>query len=105
MPNRRSDATAYTLLSNASATGSDVSIPGGEYHFMVEGSVGASTVSLQIKTPNGSYTDVQVFTGSVVKFTALPGNQSGIALPACTVRCALTGGTPSAIYAYLVGLG
>lgn len=102
---RRADDTQYTLLSNASATGAAVPIKGGEYHFMVEGTVGATTASLQIQTPNGTWTDVQVFTGSVVKFTVLPGNQSGIDLPACNVRCALTGGTPSAIFAYLVGLG
>ncbi len=105
MPIRRADDTLYTLLSSGSASGSAVQIKGGEYHFMVEGTVGSSTISLQIQTPNGSWTDVQVFTGSVVKFTTLPGNQSGISLPAGNVRCACTGGTPSAIYAYLVGLG
>lgn len=102
---RRADDQQYALLSNGSATGAAVSIKGGEYHFMVEGTAGGTTASLQIQTPNGSWTDVQVFTGSVVKFTTLPGNQSGIDLPACNVRCALTGGTPSGIYAYLVGLG
>lgn len=105
MPIRRADDSQYTLLSNANATGSAVPIKGGEYHFMVEGTAGGTTASLQIQTPNGSWTDVQVFTGSVVKFTTLPGNQSGIDLPACNVRCALTGGTPSAIYAYLIGIG
>jgi hypothetical protein len=49
--------------------------------------------------------DVQVFTGSIVKFTTLPANQSDIGLPAGNVRCALTGGTPSGINSYLVGLG
>lgn len=102
---RRADDLQYTLLSNGSATGSATAIKGGEYHFMVEGTAGGTTASLQIQTPNGAWTDVQVFTGSVVKFTTLPGNQSGIDLPACNVRVALVGGTPSAIYAYLVGLG
>ncbi len=102
---RRADDTLYTLASNASASGSPVAIRGGEYHFMVEGTAGGSTLSLQIQTPNGTWTDVQVFTNSVVKFTALPGNQSGIDLPACNVRLAATGGSPSAVYAYLVGLG
>lgn len=105
MPIRRCDDQQYTLLTNGSATGSAVPIRGGEYHFMVEGTAGGSTLSLQIQTPNGTWTDVQVFTGSVVKFTTLPANQSGIDLPAGNVRVACTGGTPSAIYAYLVGLG
>lgn len=105
MPIRRADDTTYTLLSAASATGAAVAIKGGEYHFMIDGTVGGTTASLQIQTPGGAWTDVQVFTGAVVKFTTLPANQSGIQLPAGNVRCALTGGTPSAINASLVGLG
>lgn len=105
MPIRRCDDTAYTLANGASATGSPIGIKGGEYMFTCEGTVAASTISLQVQTVNGAWTDVQVFTGGVVKFTALPGNQTGIALPACNVRMAATGGTPSALYAYLIGLG
>ena len=102
---RRADDAQYALLAAGSATGAAVAIKGGEYHFMVDGTAGGTTASLQIQTPSGAWTDVQVFTGSVVKFTTLPGNQSGIDLPACNVRCALAGGTPSGINAYLVGLG
>jgi len=111
MPIRRADDQVYTLASGASSTatgansGNGVSVPGGEYQFMVDGTVGSSTISLQIKSPSGVWMDVQVFTGSVVKFTTLPGNQSAIDLPAGLVRCACTGGTPSGINAYLVGLG
>lgn len=105
MPIRRADDSAYTLLTAGSATGSAVPIKGGEYQFMVDGTVGSSTISLQIQSPSGAWMDVQVFTGSVVKFTTLPGNQSAIDLPAGNVRCACTGGTPSGINAYLVGLG
>ena len=106
MPIRRADDQSYVLASNLAASGSAVSIPGGEYHFMVTGTVGGSTISLQIQLPDGTtWTDVQVFTGSIVKFTTLPSNQSGIDLPACRVRMAATGGAPSGIYAYLVGLG
>lgn len=105
MPIRRCDDNTYTLVNGASATGSPVGIKGGEYLFTCEGTVGASTISLQVQTIAGSWTDVQVFTGGVVKFTTLPGNQTGIALPACSVRCAMTGGTPSGISAYLIGLG
>lgn len=102
---RRADDTAYTLLAAGSATGAAVAIKGGEYHFMVDGTASGSTISLQVQTPGGQWSDVQVFTGSVVKFTTLPANQSGIDLPACNVRCACTGGTPSGINAALYGLG
>lgn len=105
MPIRRCDDNAYTLLSNGSASGSAVRINGGEYHFLVEGTVGSSTISLQVQSPSGVWSDVQIFAGSIVKFTTLPGNQSGIDLPAGNVRCACTGGTPSGINAYLIGLG
>ena len=102
---RRCDDQQYPLLVGGNTTGAAVAIKGGEYHFMVDGTPGASTVSLQMQTPSGAWTDVQVFTGAVIKFTTLPGNQSGVDLPACNVRCACTGGSPTGINAYLVGLG
>ena len=102
---RRADDVQYTLLSNASATGSAVPIKGGEYIFTAEGTAGGTTASLQIQSPNGTWTDVTVFSGSGVKSATLPYSQTLIDLPACNVRCALTGGTPAAIYAYLIGLG
>jgi len=105
MPTNRCDSLAYTLASNLSATGTAVQIPGGEYMFLVEGTPSGATISLQIQSPNGTWADVQVFTGAVVKFTALPGNQTGIDLPAGNVRMAATGGTPTGLYAYLIGLG
>lgn len=102
---RRADDITYTLLSNGSATGAAVQIKGGEYLFTAEGTPSGGTISLQIQTPNGAWTDVQVFTGSIVKFTTLPANQAMISLPACNVRCACTGGTPTGIYAFLIGCG
>lgn len=105
MPIRRADDNTYTLLAAGSATGAAVPIKGGEYHFMFDGTISGATVSLQVQTPSGIWTDVQVFTGAVVKFTTSPGNQSGIDLPAGNVRVAMTGGTPSGINASLVGLG
>lgn len=105
MPVRRSDDIAYTLASNASANGAAVQIKGGEYEFFVEGTVGGSIVSLQVQSPNGSWIDVSVYSGSVVKATALPFSQTGIDLVAGNVRMAATGGTPSGLYASLVGLG
>lgn len=105
MPIRRADDISYPLLVAGSATGSAVAIRGGEYQFMVDGTAGGATISLQLQSPSGAWMDAQVFTGSVVKFTTLPGNQTGIDLPAGNVRCYITGGTPSGINAYLVGLG
>lgn len=102
---RRADDVAYTLAANASGTGSGVVIKGGEYIFTVEGTAGGTTVSLQVQTLNGSWSDISVYSGSVVKSTALPYAQTGIDLPGGSVRLACTGGTPSAVYAYLVGLG
>lgn len=105
MPIRRADDQSYTLGSNISATGSAVAIKGGEYHWYVDGTAGGTTASLQVQSPSGAWSDVVIFAGSAVKTTNLPYNQSQIDLPACNVRVALTGGTPSAIYSSLVGLG
>lgn len=105
MPVRRADDNSYTLASNASATGSAVAIKGGEYQFLVDGTVGASAISLQMQNPNGAWSDVQVFAASAVKFTTLPNTQTGIDLPAGNVRMAATGGAPSGLNAFLVGLG
>lgn len=105
MPLRRADDSVYVLAANASATGTAKQISGGEYHFMVEGTAGGATIALQIQSPNGTWMPVQVFSGSVVSFTTLPGNQSAIDLPNCSVRMSASGGSPSGLFAYLIGLG
>lgn len=105
MPIRRCDDNAYTLLASGSATGAATKINGGEYIFIADGTIGGSTISLQVQSPSGAWADVQVFTGSVVKFTTLPGSQTGVDLPAGNVRVACTGGSPSGINAYIIGLG
>lgn len=102
---RRADDSAYTLLSNGSATGNAIDVKGGEYMVFFDGTISGSTISLQVQSPSGVWIDVDVFTGATVKYTALPRAQTGVDLPAGKVRCALTGGTPSGINAYLVGLG
>lgn len=108
---RRADDSAYTLATNASSTatgvnsGNGVAIKGGEYMFTAEGTVSGSTISLQFQTPNGSWSDVLIFAGSAVKSTTLPFAQTQIDLPAGLVRMAATGGTPTGLYSYLVGLG
>lgn len=102
---RRADDTAYTLAINASATGNAVAVRGGEYVVFFDGNPGGATISLQIQSPNGTWIDASVFTNSIIKYTNLPASQTGIDLPACNVRMAATGGSPTGIYAYLVGLG
>lgn len=105
MPLRRADDALYTLAENASSTGAAVAIKGGEYIFQASGTPGGTTTSLQIQTPNGTWSDIAVYSGSFVRSTNLPYSQTGIDLPPGNVRVAMTGGTPSAIYAYLVGMG
>lgn len=105
MSNKRGDDNNYTLLSNASATGSAVAIRGGEYAFSVEGTVSGATIGLQMQSLNGTWATIQVFNASPVQTTALPYFQTQIDLPAGNVRAVVSGGTPSALYSYLVGLG
>lgn len=103
---RRADDISYTLGTGLSATGAAVSIKGGEYCFFASGTVGGSTISLQMLSPNGTdWADVQVFSASAVKSTVLPFVQTQVDLPAGQVRVACTGGTPTGVAAYLVGLG
>lgn len=99
-------ATSGTVATvNMTGSGADVNIKGGEYMFTAEGTVGGSTISLQIKTSNGTYVDISIYAGSAVKTTALPFSQTGIDLPACTVRMAATAGAAASMYSYLIGLG
>jgi hypothetical protein len=105
MPIKRADDESYVLLSNGSATGNSVAIRGGEYMVYFDGTIGGATISLQMQSPSGAWADIEVFTANAIRYTALPRSQTGIYLPAGNVRCALTGGTPSAINAHLIGLG
>lgn len=105
MSAKRGDDNVYTLLSNTGATGSSVAIRGGEYAFSVEGTISGATVGLQMQTPNGTWATIQVFNASPIQTTAVPYFQTQIDLPAGNVRTVVTGGSPSALYSYLVGLG
>lgn len=107
MPLRRADDSTYVLGTNMSATGSPVAIRGGEYFFFAEGNLSSSVCQLEILSPSGvTWHPVQVFSGSLVRFTTLPGSQTAISLPPSNIRVALNGGgTPSGINAYLQGLG
>jgi hypothetical protein len=83
-------ATAITLVSNASATGSWFPWPGGRGEFRVEGTF-PGTVKLQCKGPNGTAQDV----GADTTLTAAGG---GIfELGAGEIRCDIA--TATAVYA------
>lgn len=87
----------YSLLSNASASGSPVSgIVGGAYVWNVVGTFGGATVTLQALASDGAtYQDV---TGASV--TA--GGSVGVVLGNnATVQVVVTGGTPSGLYSSL----
>lgn len=62
---------------------------------------------MEMQSPNGTWNRVQVFSGSVLSFTAanLPIAQTGVELPAGNVRLAIIGGVATSIRASLIGLG
>lgn len=104
---RRADGNVYVLGQGLTATGNAVQIRGGEYLFIVSGSVGAATTfRLEQLNPTGVWVTVQVFTASLVSFPAaqIPTPQTGIDLPAGSVRLAIIGGTATSINAWLLGL-
>ena len=82
------------LISNGSATGVAQSWPGGRGSFAVAGTFGGTTVSLQLLGPDGAtWTDV----GPDVTLTAA--GVGNFELPPSDIRAAVTGGTPSGLYA------
>lgn len=102
----RADAQVYTLATALAASGAGVAVRGGEYAFLANGTVGGSTISLQIQMPDASWADVGALAGNaIVKSTTLPFVVTPVVLPACVVRMAATGGTPSALNAWLAGIG
>jgi hypothetical protein len=82
------------LISNGSTTGSAVSWAGGFCAFSVEGTFGGTTAALEAQTANGTWIAVGTET------TKTANGWGGAFLPPCNIRCSLTGGAPSAIYAY-----
>lgn len=82
------------LLNNASATGAGQNWRGGKGSFLVAGTFGGATVSLQVLGPDKTtWTDVGVDT----TLTAGPGGN--FELPPCQLRAAVSGGSPSGLYA------
>lgn len=81
-----------TLLSNASATGSDKIFKGGRGVCVFTGTVGGATIKLQLKVQDGTYIDLNTFSAAgQFAFDAAPG----------LYRISVSGGTPSALYADL----
>ena len=82
------------LIDNGSATGSPALWAGGSGVFAVVGTFGGATVKLQFLGPNGTtWIDV----GGTTVMTAAGG--AGFVLPCGQIRGAVTGGSPSGIYA------
>lgn len=82
------------LLNNASATGSWVDWGGGPGVFSAVGTFGGATVTLQFQGPDGS---TAVAMGSDTTLTAA--GAGGFVYPPGRIRAAVTGGTPSGLYA------
>lgn len=85
---------SVVLLSNESATGGSKPWPGGRGTFSVAGTFGGATATLEMLGPDGA-TWFAVGTDTT-KTQAGAGNFD---LPPCLLRVALTGGTPSGMYA------
>ncbi len=84
---------AHALLVNASTSGEWVFWSGGRGTFMVEGTFGGGTVTLQVEGPNGTAIDV----GDDVTFTAA--GVGNFDLAPCRIKAAVSGGSPSGLYA------
>ncbi len=87
------------LLSNASSTGAGRTWNGGQGAFLVAGSLGGATVKLQILGPDGAtWLDV----GADAALDAA--GAAGFALPPGQIRAAVSGGSPTGLYALAVHL-
>lgn len=91
---------SFSLLSNASATGSAVAWPGGRGTFEVDGTFGGATVTLSKLGPDGSS---YISVGSDGALTA-----EGVVnfdLPPTSIKAVVSGGSPSALYAKATKIG
>ena len=87
-------ASRVDLLTNASSTGSGFIWPGGRGTFLVSGTFGGAIVSLQVLGPDSS---TWIDAGSYTTFTA--NGVGNFDLPQGKIRAAVTGGSPSGLYA------
>jgi hypothetical protein len=86
-----------TLLNNASATGSYVTVKGGEYIWAAEGTFSSATLQLQAQNANGTATDISGATLTAAGFVSvrIAANSQ--------VRVAITG-SPSAMFSTLTAV-
>lgn len=94
----RQKADNQVLLTSAGATGSAVSWSGGKAHFVLVAGSGGGTTALQLLGPDG-VTWVGVTGASSAASVSVP-----LDLPAGQYRAFVSGGTPSGIYASLLGV-
>jgi len=86
-----------TLLNNASATGSYVTVKGGEYIWAAEATFSGGTLQLQAKNANGTATDISGATLTAAGFVSV------MIAANSEVRVAITG-SPTAIYSTLTAV-
>lgn len=93
---------SVVLLSNASATSASVLWPGGEGVLMIAGTFGGTSATLEALGPDGStWLPVKAMDPAGVQTTVAltAAGMIGFRLPPGSIRCVLTGGTPSGIHA------
>lgn len=89
------------LLTNISAAGNGAGQPwpGGSGAFISEGTIGGSSLKLQMQTPQATWIDID----PALTFATLP-NSYGFLIPAGQIRAVLTGGSPVNVYAWAVSI-
>lgn len=93
-------AKRIDLLSNESATGSAGRWPGGKGTYCVVGTFSGATVALEYLGPDGT---TWVSVGAEAELTAA--GMVTVEFASGQVRAAVTGGSPSGLYATLVANG
>jgi len=83
-----------TLLTNASATGSAQNWKGGRGVFTLAGTVGGATITLQYLGP-----DATTWLTAAAATTLTAVGVGSFELPPGQIRAAVTGGSPSGLYA------
>ena len=93
------NVSAIDLLANASATGGAFTWRGGDGSFLVAGTFGGATVSLQVLGPDGA-----TFLDAGANTTLTAPGIGNFRLPPGQIRAAVTGGSPAGLYAKAAGI-
>jgi hypothetical protein len=89
------------LLSNASATGSTATWPGGRGFFTLAGTVGGATIKIQLLGPDGTtFLDAVKLDGTTAASMTAVGCLE-LEMPPAQIKATVTGGSPSGLYARL----